>query len=669
MRLGIWFSLVVFGIALVSQVEATLGTGTPCASLPLSNPNNPSGLELMNQYTPKGTCVGASLVNKLASTGKNVPIQAGRTESAAKVAALVFDALNANRFPESLPEKIICMNGAVYPTIGIEGLNCLAVALQMKSNAIFENCDFDPNDFWLTETELRARFNQENPILLYVSGPDPKNPTVEAAHAMLIFKEANGRITAADPAAGSACTRVPVTFANGRIQYTYGNSKGVPRNANFQYALYSEVFAACPPVVSRLNSPSDYQYTSFIPLGPCTSNGCIADVCPLVYDLRVYKAGTGSGTVTSSPTGINCGSVCSKSYPSNTYVTLTATPASGSSFTGWSGACTGLSATCRVLMRSSDLVTANFTEQSSGSSLNVAKAGTGSGTVTSSPLGINCGTVCSKTYNPNTYVTLTATPASGSSFAGWSGVCTGLSATCSVTTSGVKWVTASFTAQSSTYNLSVTKSGTGSGTITSSPTGISCGTVCSKAYNPNTYVTLTAAPVSGSSFTGWGGACAGSSSTCSVTMNAAKSVTASFTAQSSTYNLSVTKSGTGSGTITSSPTGISCGTVCSKAYNPNTYVTLMAAPVSGSSFSGWGGACAGTSTTCNVIMNAVKSVTASFVQSPPGANCTAGCVNGVAMPFPCSLGCSIGCRTQALATCNLSNGLSYYMCSGQYCGN
>ena len=59
------------------------------------------------------------------------------------------------------------------------------------------------------------------------------------------------------------------------------------------------------------------------------------------YTLTVSKSGTGSGTVTSSPAGIDCGSGCNYDYPEGTEVTLTASAASGSSFAGWSGDCSG----------------------------------------------------------------------------------------------------------------------------------------------------------------------------------------------------------------------------------------------------------------------------------------------------------------------------------------
>ena len=76
--------------------------------------------------------------------------------------------------------------------------------------------------------------------------------------------------------------------------------------------------------------------------------------------LTVLKSGTGSGTVTSSPVGINCGSDCSESYDQGTSVTLTATPASGSTFGDWSGSgCSG-TGTCVVIMNTAIVVTAAF---------------------------------------------------------------------------------------------------------------------------------------------------------------------------------------------------------------------------------------------------------------------------------------------------------------------
>jgi hypothetical protein len=77
------------------------------------------------------------------------------------------------------------------------------------------------------------------------------------------------------------------------------------------------------------------------------------------FTLTVSKSGSGSGTVTSSVGGINCGATCAADFDAGASVTLTATAASGSTFTGWSGACTG-SASCTVTMDAAKSVTATF---------------------------------------------------------------------------------------------------------------------------------------------------------------------------------------------------------------------------------------------------------------------------------------------------------------------
>ncbi len=163
--------------------------------------------------------------------------------------------------------------------------------------------------------------------------------------------------------------------------------------------------------------------------------------------LTITREGTGSGTVASSPAGIDCGATCTFDFDSGTSVTLTATPASGSSFTGWSGSgCSGTS-TCTVTMSEARAVSAEFAVVPPGQfDLAVSKSGTGAGTVTSSPAGINCGADCSETLVDGTSVTLTASPAAGSSFTAWSGSgCSGTS-TCTVVMSEARAVTAQFTA-------------------------------------------------------------------------------------------------------------------------------------------------------------------------------------------------------------------------------
>ena len=81
---------------------------------------------------------------------------------------------------------------------------------------------------------------------------------------------------------------------------------------------------------------------------------------PSQATLTVSPAGTGSGTVSDGTGGISCPSTCSHAYATNTQVTLTETPGGGSTFAGWSGACSG-TGTCQVTMSSDMQVTATFT--------------------------------------------------------------------------------------------------------------------------------------------------------------------------------------------------------------------------------------------------------------------------------------------------------------------
>jgi uncharacterized delta-60 repeat protein len=161
----------------------------------------------------------------------------------------------------------------------------------------------------------------------------------------------------------------------------------------------------------------------------------------------------------------------------------------------------------------------------SGSSLTVGKTGSGTGSVTSSPNGISCGARCSAPFAA-VPVTLTATAAAGSTFAGWSGACSG-TGTCRVPMGSDRAVLARF---ESDKTLALTKAGNGVGTVTSNPAGISCGAACAHTFRYGTALTLNAAATPRSLFKGWSGACSGTAA-CTVTMSAARSVTATFAAR------------------------------------------------------------------------------------------------------------------------------------------
>jgi hypothetical protein len=388
------------------------------------------------------------------------------------------------------------------------------------------------------------------------------------------------------------------------------------------------------------------------------------------YELNVVGSGTGSGGVTSTPSGIACtitaGTAtgdCSDSYAENTQVSLTASADEGSTFQGWSGAgCSG-TGPCQVTMSQAQTVTAAFEPTPNPQHvLSVQGVGPGNGGVTSNPSGINCTITgatesgdCSQTYDENTQVTLTAQADAGSTFQGWSGGgCSG-TGSCQVTMSQAVTVTATFDLIPR-YTLTVVGTGTGGGNVTSNPSGISCTITagaeagdCSELFDEGTQVTLTAATGAGSTFTGWsGGGCIGSGP-CQVTMNLSQTVTAIFElAPDPLHILTVLGDGTGNGGVTSSPSGISCTMTagaeagdCSEPYIEGTPVTLTAQPDPGSAHTGWsGGGCSGTGA-CQVTMSQAQTVTATFeliqhdltvlgngtgsggvTSSPTGINCT-----------------------------------------------
>ena len=381
-----------------------------------------------------------------------------------------------------------------------------------------------------------------------------------------------------------------------------------------------------------------------------------------VHVLTVLGDGGGSGSVTSSPGGIECtvtGGVasgsCNSDFSHATMVTLTAAPAANSAFSGWSGGgCTG-TAPCTVPMTQARTVTAGF--QLLGRALTVNGAGTGAGRVTSNVGVLDCAIaqgnaqgLCSVELDHGTVVTLTASATAPSVFAGWSGACSGTSL-CQVTLDQARTVTARFDLPNHLLSVS-SGGGTGSGIVTSIPAGIACaiggapGGDCSEGYLHGQEVTLTATASPNNVFDGWGGACSSreDSPTCTLTMDQARSVTATFDLVR--QPLTVSLAGNGVGLVISNPIGISCfntgtpGSDCSEFFDHGTSVRLAATSGPHSTFAGWSGdGCSGTGF-CDVTLTQARNVTATFelvnyslvvlpagtgsgrvTSAPPGINC------------------------------------------------
>jgi C1A family cysteine protease len=261
-------------------------------------------------------------------------------------------------------------------------------------------------------------------------------------------------------------------------------------------------------------------------------------VTPWVRNALIVNIdGSGTGRVTSIPSGIDCEPTCMGTYIVGTEILLTAHPDRGSEFAYWSGGCTGTAETCSLIIADYIDVTAHFVPYGTKEyKLNVKKArkNKGDGTVMSTDGNINCGDACSYTYYGGTTVTLSASANQGSTFIGWSPetpTCTG-TGSCIVTIDKAKTVQAIFVGD---YALKVTaqsKKG-GSGLVSSTPSGISCSpgskVGCTAPYPYNEQVALSASPNAGSTFLGWSPAklCPGTG-VCIAPMDKKRSVKAVF---------------------------------------------------------------------------------------------------------------------------------------------
>jgi DNA-binding beta-propeller fold protein YncE len=256
----------------------------------------------------------------------------------------------------------------------------------------------------------------------------------------------------------------------------------------------------------------------------------------LARTLSVVKSGSGGGSVISQPSGIACGLACVAEFNNEQQITLFANPDAHSVFTGWTvtglgspAPCPGTS-TCTVLFTADREVKATFSEPTQ-ETLTVST--TGSGAVSGAPGAISCPGVCSEHFNQGRLVTLTAHPAAHQKLIGWSGCLVQANpAECKVTMSEAKAVSATF-APIPQLALGVALGGSGRGTVTSFPPGISCPGTCSASFDEGSTVYLMAAPSPGSGFGGFGGACEGTATICPVAMGSARTIGAQFTGTAS----------------------------------------------------------------------------------------------------------------------------------------
>jgi uncharacterized repeat protein (TIGR02543 family) len=268
------------------------------------------------------------------------------------------------------------------------------------------------------------------------------------------------------------------------------------------------------------------------------------------------------------------------------------------------------------------------------------------------------------TFGSSTPVTLTAAPASGYTFTSWGGACSGTGSTTTVQVDTVKTCSATFTQgpiNGPPYTLTITKPAGG----TVQGAGLNCGdggSLCAVTMPAPMTIGITATAGAGYTFTGWTGDCSGTTPSVWVQLNGSRTCGATFTSTSTpTYRLTISPAPAG-GTVTGN--GLNCGTggsTCQVTFGTATTATLTATPASGYAFTNWGGSCAGTSSTTTVLVDNVRTCSATFTSTggppngPPytltitlptggkvtgaGLNCGAGGTQcAVTMPAPVTIG-------------------------------
>lgn len=368
-------------------------------------------------------------------------------------------------------------------------------------------------------------------------------------------------------------------------------------------------------------------------------------VRPPVALTIVPAVGSGNGVVRSSPAGIDCrvtaltlSGTCTFAFPADAQVSLTSTPDVGQLFGTWGQACVGnaVGVTCTLSMAQARSVSAQFIAlRRVGVS---ARSTDGKGRVTG-PFGIDCridGTgasgSCTADVPDGTAVTLTSAPdaaANGNvaqTFAGWGGDCSGSTGvTCTLTPlGGDRSASAGF---SGGKTVTVSLLGAGGGSVTGGSqiactrdNGITSGS-CTETKVSGATVTLTATAQAQSDFLGWGGACEGTSPTCTVELAESKNVTATFATRRLT--LAITLGGIGEGAVLINGAEVctrasgQTGTVsCNKTFDVGTLVTMTVAPGTQATFAGWSGDCASNANSCTVTMSTSRAVTATFTKQP-----------------------------------------------------
>ncbi len=343
--------------------------------------------------------------------------------------------------------------------------------------------------------------------------------------------------------------------------------------------------------------------------------------------VALREVGTGLGTVTSEPTGLDCGLTCEAVFSHNQTVTLSAAPSEGK-VGGWTG-CESVTGPdgekCTVQVTAAKIVTVEFEAEPL---LTVSKEGTGAaeGRVTSTPSGIDCGSECTHPVPIGDTVVLEE-HGEGTSFGGWTGCTSESGGKCEVLMSAAKEVRAKFTAVApADFKLKALVEG--GGEIVSQPGTIACkegaaAGQCEEEVASSTTVKLKAQAELGWTLEEWTeGPCAGAKTTsCEFTMPSHDvNIGAKFSV-SHQRKLTVVKFGEG-GVKTATPPGFACGPAqleCATEFDEGARVVLEESPATGYQFAGWIGCKVKSPTSCEVEASRDIEVAAIFLkEGQPG---------------------------------------------------
>jgi len=279
------------------------------------------------------------------------------------------------------------------------GSGALSCAPNPVSHGSTSNCTITPYTGYHI-TDVKVDGESKGAISQFSFSNVTSDHKIDAFFAVNKYK-----ITAsANPSVGGSISCNPV-----EVDYNSNSTCTITTNTNY---ILKDVQGTCG------GSLKGNIFSTNPIVGDCT---VVAAFEKISYTFNVDKKGQGSGVIISSPAGINCGSDCTETYQTGTQVTLTAQPNASSEFADWTGNCLGTSKEFQLTMDQDKSCTATFNLKYY--TLTVSTSGTGIGTITSQPSGIQCGDKCADDFVGGSVVQLNATPSPGSVGVGWFGDC------------------------------------------------------------------------------------------------------------------------------------------------------------------------------------------------------------------------------------------------------